>query len=272
MIKLLPNGKWRVYWTDINQSSDHKQLTSSGGKSGLSTEDIVALDKDDIYFGDPDNLQQFTSNDNNLKSGNIELTIGIQENAASVSPITKSTNFSSACASRMRPASPNEILNHNQRARRIIEEVAKQNAGLKTTGLDSDEDITFIDDICIRAVSAFEEEEVGAKENGNGAIEDGDIIMASDGANDDSAANDTNEDGTAAVIDGANKDSTVTGVDGVNEENTFVTANEDSTDVTVNEDKTDDGTDEDGGNSLVEPNLVDPNWIIEDIRDEDKHG
>ena len=64
MIKSLPNGNWRVYWTDINRSSDHKQPSSSGGNSGLSTGDVVALDKDDIYLGDPDDLRQFTSNDN----------------------------------------------------------------------------------------------------------------------------------------------------------------------------------------------------------------
>ena len=141
---------------------------------------------------------------------------------------------------------------------------------LQTVYSYTEEDVDFIDDICIRAVSAFGEEEVGAKENDNGAIEDGDIIMASDGANDDSTVNGTNEDSTVAVINGANKDSTVAGVDGANEENTFVTTNED-TDVTVNEEKTDDGTDEDGGNPLVEPDLVDPIWIIEDIQDEDKH-
>ena len=119
VIKSLPNGNWRVYWMDISWSSDHKQLSRTGGNSGLSTGDVVALDNDDIYLGDPDHLRQFTSNDNKSQGGNIELTIGIQENAVSVSPsTTKTTNISYACASRKRPASPNEILTHNQRARR----------------------------------------------------------------------------------------------------------------------------------------------------------
>ena len=227
----------------------------------MSTGDVVALDKDDIYLGDPDDLRQFTSNDNKSQGGNIELTIGIQENAVSVSTsITKTTNMSYACASQKRPASPNEILTHNQRGRRIIEEVAQHNAGLKTTGLDLEEDITYIDDICITAVSECGGE-VGVNESNSGTIEDGDIIMASDGAN---------EDSTVTGIDDAIEDTTVTGADGANEENTFVTANEDTT-VTVNEDGTDDGMDEDGGNPLVEPDLFDLNWIIEDLQDGDKH-
>ena len=84
VIRSLPNSAWRVHWSDIDHSSDHKTLTSLGSESGLTKDDINALDREETCLGNVDSLRAHTS-DNRCSNGE-------GANAMSIGTTTQNTN------------------------------------------------------------------------------------------------------------------------------------------------------------------------------------
>ena len=88
VIRSLPNSTWWVHWSDVDHSSDHKTLTSLGSESGLTKDDVNALDREETCLGDIDSLRSCTS-ENRCSNGE-------GANAMSIGATTQNTNSSSS--------------------------------------------------------------------------------------------------------------------------------------------------------------------------------
>ena len=254
-IRSLPNSAWRVCWSDVDHSSDHKTLTSLGSESGLTKDDVNALDREETCLGDVDSLRACTS-ENRCSNGE-------GANAMSIGTTTQNTNSSSSVATdklQKRPDSPNEILTHRERAVRIIKEAQENNAAKekqraidKADGDETDATVDLIDD---------SKKEGSDTSTGCETSIVPDIITTVHIEDKDNTTGATVTTPTVCIEDKDNTTSTTDAIPIVrveDKENTTGAADAVST------------VAEDGDNPEVEPDAMDPNWIIDEVKNATKH-
>ena len=91
VVKSLPAEKWQVFWNNIGRTSDHRKNTlqyMSKRDKTSSSETLGALDREDIYLGDQDDLKKYTTATSAQKStGNNDASLRTTATPAPVSII-----------------------------------------------------------------------------------------------------------------------------------------------------------------------------------------